>query len=323
MGVAKPKPTNREDPGMNLHANARTTPLSRKLLIDRVLREGWRVTEAAEAAGVSRTTAYKWLARYGSEGAQGLQDRSSAPHRIPRRTARKQVLRIKRLRRRWLTGSAIAGRLRMALSTVGGILRRLGLGSLKALRPKEPVVRYERDRPGELLHLDVKKLGRFRRAGHRVTGDRKRASRGSGWEYVHVCVDDHSRVAYAEILPDERKESCALFLARAARWFEERGVRVEEVMTDNAKAYGSGLFQDGLKALGAKHIRTRPYRPQTNGKAERFIQTLIREWAYARTYRTASARATALGPWLDHYNRERPHGGIGGAVPFARLPGRP
>ena len=306
---------------MNLHANARTTPLSRKLLVDRVLHDGWRIVEAADAAGVSRTTVYKWLGRYESEGESGLADRSSAPHRIPLRTARRQVLRIERLRRRHLTGSAIACRLRMALSTVGGILRRLGLGSLRALRPQEPVVRYERDRPGDLLHLDVKKLGRFRRAGHRVTGDRQRASRGSGWEYVHVCVDDHSRVAYAEILPDEKKASCALFLGRAARWFQDRGVRVQEVMTDNAKAFGSGLFQEGLRALGARHIRTRPYRPQTNGKAERFIQTMLREWAYARSYRTAGARATALGPWLDTYNRERPPGGIGGVVPLARLPG--
>ena len=304
---------------MNLHANARTTPLSRKLLVERILRAGWCVCDAAAAAGVCRATAYKWLLRYEEGGEEGLQDRSSAPHSIPHRTSSRVIRRIQQLRRRFLTGSAIAGRLRMALSTVGGILRRLGLGRLKALKVQEPVVRYEREQPGELVHLDVKKLGRFWRPGHRMTGSRRRTSSGAGWDYVHVCVDDHSRFGYAEILDDERRESAVGFLERAAREFARHGVRIREAMTDNGGNFCSHAFGRACEQLKIRHLRTRPYRPQTNGKAERFIQTMLREWAYAKRYRTADARATALGPWLEHYNRERPHGGIGGITPYERL----
>ena len=305
---------------MNLHANARTTPKTRLLLCQRVLNENWRLSDAASAMGISRATAYKWLWRYEEEGEAGLADRSSALRRVWNRTSRWLQRRVEQLRRKKLIAWAIAKRLRMAISTVGGILRRLGMGRLSALEPKEPVVRYERKRPGELIHLDVKKLGRFRRPGHRATGDRQAGeSRGAGWEFVHVCVDDHTRLAYAEILPDERKESAIGFLERAARWLKRRGVRVEGVMTDNGSAYCSYAFADACAALGARHIRTRPYRPQTNGKAERFIQTMLRQWAYVRPYRNGRARAKALGPWLEHYNRVKPHGSLGGKTPYDRL----
>ncbi len=307
---------------MNLHSNAVTTPKARLLLCERVLRQNWRVTDAAEAMGVCRATAYKWLWRYEEEGEAGLEDRSSAPRRVWNRTARWVERRIERLRRKKLIAWEIAKRVRMALSTVGGILRRLGLGRLSTLEPKEPVVRYERERPGELIHLDVKKLGRFKRPGKRVRSSQRQESRGVGWDFVHVCVDDHTRLAYAEILPDERKESAIGFLQRAARWLQRRGVHVERVMTDNGSAYCSYDFQDACAGLGARHMRTRPYRPQTNGKAERFIQTLLRQWAYVKPYRTRSARAKALGPWLEHYNQVKPHGSLGGKTPYERLRAR-
>ena len=305
---------------MNLHANARTTPNTRLLLVQRVLNEDWRVSDAASALGISRATAYKWLWRFESEGLRGLQDRSSAPHRVWNRTKEWVRRRIEKLRRKRLIAWAIARRVKVALSTVGGILRQLGLGRLSALDSKEPAVRYERERPGSLIHLDVKKLGRFRRPGHRATGDRQAGeSRGAGWEFVHVCVDDCTRLAYAEILPDERKESAIAFLERAARWLRRRGVRVEQVMTDNGSAYCSYAFRDACKALDARHIRTRPYRPQTNGKAERFIQTMLRQWAYVKPYRSGRARAKARGPWLEHNKPEKPHGSRGGKNPNERL----
>lgn len=304
---------------MNLHANARTTPRTRLLLCQRVLTEDWSVTAAASAMGISRATAYKWLWRYESEGEAGLEDRSSAPRRVWNRTARWLERRVEQLRRKKLIAWSIARKLRLAISTVGGILRRLGLGRLSALEPKEPVVRYERKRPGELIHLDVKKLGRFSRPGKRVRASREKQNRGAGWEFVHVCVDDHTRLAYAEILPDERKESAIGFLERAARWLKRRHVNVERVMTDNGSAYCSYAFADACAALGARHIRTRPYRPQTNGKAERFIQTMLRKWAYGRPYRSCGARAKALGPWLEYYNRVKPHGSLGGKTPYERL----
>jgi transposase InsO family protein len=230
------------------------------------------------------------------------------------------VARIERLRRGGMRATQIAERVRMPHSTVGGILRGLGISRARDLEEREPVVRYERERAGELLHLDTKKLGRFGRPGKRVTRDRGQRNRGAGWEYVHVCVDDHSRVAYVEILADERKETCAGFLRRATQWYETRGVRIERVMTDNGSGYVSRFFGATCESLGARHLRTRPYRPQTNGKAERFIQTLLREWAYARPYRSARARATALGPWLERYNHIRPHRGIGRVAPITRLP---
>jgi len=290
------------------------------VLAKRVLEEGWSVVATASAAGVSRTTVYRWVLRWRSEGEPGLFDRSSAPRRVANRTASRRVRRIERLRWRRLTGQAIADLLGMAVSTVGGILRRLGLSRARDIEPREPVRRYERATPGELLHLDIKKLGRFTRPGKRAHKDRGCRNRGAGWEFVHVCVDDHSRVAYVEILANEKKETCTGFLRRAVAWYAELGVRTEGVMTDNGSGYVSKLFRGACEDLGTRHVRTRPYRPQTNGKAERFIQTLLREWAYERPYRSARARARALGPWLERYNRERPHRGIGRVAPITRLP---
>ena len=309
---------------MNLHANARTTPHSRKLLVKRVLREGWSVTEAAFSAGIHRATAYKWIGRFKSEGDRGLHDRSSAPKRVWNRTCGRIVRRIRKLRLRRLTGDVIAQLLSMARSTVGGILRRLGMGRLRALEPKEPVVRYERARPGELLHIDIKKLSAFWRPGKRTRAKRNRGkarNKGAGWDFVYVCVDDRTRVAYMEILADEKAPSAVGFLRRAKSWYESLGVHVERVMTDNGACFISRAWRELCAELEVRHLRTRPYRPETNGKAERLIQTLQREWAYACEYPSAAARATALGPWLEHYNLRRPHRGIGGQTPFERLRG--
>lgn len=305
---------------MKLHGNARTNPFSRKLLVDRI-ESGDSIRAAAEAVGVSRSTAYKWLRRWREEGDAGLQDRSSAPHHIPHKTSASLRRRIEELRRRRWTGRAIALKLGLARSTVGAWLRRLGLGLLRALTPARVVRRYEKRRPGELLHLDVKKLGRFRRPGHRVTGKSAgyRRSRGAGWDFLHVCIDDHSRVAYVEVLDDERQESAVAFLRRARTWFRRRGVQVERILTDNGSCYRSRLFARACHELGVRHSFTRPYRPQTNGKAERFIQTLLREWAYARRYRSSNQRTRALAPWLAYYNRRRPHGSLGYESPVTRL----
>lgn len=309
---------------MKLHRNARTNPFSRKLLVSRI-RKGWAVLAAAEAVGVSRSTAYKWLRRWQDEGHGGLQDRSSAPHHIPHRTPDRLVRRIERLRRHkhW-TGRAISHLLQVATSTVSGILRRLGLGRLKDFVPRPKVVRYEREEPGELLHFDIKKLGRFRCPGHRVTGRRSgyRYSRRPGWDFVHVCIDDHSRVAHAEIHDDERHEAAVAFLQRTVAWYRRRRIRIDQVLTDNGSCYRSYAFREACAALGIRHITTRPYRPQTNGKAERLIKTLLDEWAYAKPYRSSGQRAKALGPWLEYYNRERPHGSLGYEPPVSRLRAR-
>lgn len=207
----------------------------------------------------------------------------------------------------------------MPRSTVAAVLKRLGLERLSRLEPKAPVVRYERDRPGELLHLDTKKLGRFRRVGHRITGDRQRRHRRGGWEFAHVCIDDHSRLAYVEVLPDERAETAVAFLRRALRWFRRHGIRTERIMTDNGGCYVSHAFQDACRDLDVRQLRTRPYRPETNGKAERFIQTMLREWAYQRPYRTSNQRRKQLEPWLRYYNRERPHSALKGLPPYERI----
>ena len=304
---------------MRTHRNARTTVLGRRLMVSRVREEGWSVAAAARAHGVCRSTVYKWLARFEAEGEAGLLDRSSAPHCVANRTRPRLVARIETLRRRRLLGRTIAARLSLPRSTVAGVLVRIGLSSLRALDPVEPVVRYVRERPGELLHLDVKKLGRFWRPGHRVTGDRHGTSVGAGWDFVHVCIDDASRVAYVEILGDERGDTTCGFLARALAHYRELGLSMAQVMTDNGSAYVSRDFAALCASEGVRHLRTRPYRPQTNGKAERFIQTMLREWAYATSYPDARARARALGPWLEHYNRNRPHGSLEGLTPDQRL----
>ncbi|MFB3064963.1 MAG: IS481 family transposase [Planctomycetota bacterium] len=308
---------------MKLHRNARTTPFTRKFLVERI-ESGESVRAAAEAVGVSRSTAYKWLRRWQEQGLGGLEDRSSAPQHIPHKTPAGLVRRIEALRRKRWTGRAIAARLQMARSTVSVWLRRLGLGLLRALTPPRIVRRYEKQRPGELLHLDVKKLGRFRRPGHRVIerGPGSHSGGGMGWDFVHVCIDDHSRLAYVEVLDDEKGPTAAGFVRRAISWLARRKVSVERVMTDNGACYRSHFFGDELRRAQARHIRTRPYRPETNGKAERFIQTLMREWAYAKCYRSSKQRDKALAPWLNYYNRERPHGSLGFEPPVARLRAR-
>ena len=305
---------------MKLHANARTCPNSRRLLVTRIEEEeeGWSLTEAAEAAGVSERTARKWLRRWRAEGPRGLRDRSSAPKRIPHRTPARIVTLIERLRRLGMTAAEIAETLELALSTVSVWLKRLGLGKLSRLEPPEPPNRYQRSRPGELVHVDVKRLGRFGVAGKRMIGQRH-ASHGYGWEFCHVMVDDATRLAYVEVLADERGQTAVGFLRRGIGWFSERGVRVERVMTDNGSPYVSTVHAVACRELGLKHLRTRPYRPRTNGKAERFIQTMLREWAYGRLYRSSAERHSQLGAWLNRYNYRRKHGSLGHRPPAARL----
>jgi transposase InsO family protein len=306
---------------MNVHKNARMTVHGRLLLIERVRTAGWRVADAALAAGVSERTAYTWLARYRAGGERALHDRSSAPARCPRRLPLEITAQIERLRRQRWSGPRIARALGRPVSTVGTVLRRLGLGRLSTLEAKPPVVRYERSAAGELLHIDTKKLGRIDGFGHRITGDRRRhRARGAGWEHLHVAIDDASRLAYTELLPDERGPTCAGFLDRAAAWFAGLGVRIERVMTDNAFAYSkSRLFKAALVRLGARHLTTRPYTPRTNGKAERFIQTALREWLYGKPYASSAHRATDMPAWLHWYNHHRPHAGIRASTPAARL----
>jgi transposase InsO family protein len=305
---------------MNVHKNARLTPLGRAVMMSRIEDAGWPVARAAEASGVSRQTAYRWLARHRRGGERRHHDRSSAPRRCPRRIPAQRIAQIEQLRRARMTGPAIARALGMARSSVGLVLRRLGLGKLRNLEPKPAVLRYERARPGEMIHLDIKKLGRFDAAGHRVTGDRQLGrSRRAGWDFLHVCVDDASRLAYTEILPSEGQEDTTGFLKRALAWLGRHGVSVERVMTDNGSAYRSKLFARALADAGARHVRTRPYTPRTNGKAERFIQTSLREWAYAQPYRSSAERSQAIGPWTDAYNLVRPHAGIAGLTPWQRV----
>lgn len=302
---------------MNLHSLARTCPSSRALLVERVLQLRWSIAEAAEAAGISVRTAYKWLRRHREEGAVGLVDRTSRPHRSPRRTEaarEKAVLELRALR---LTGPVIAHRLRMPRSTVSRILRRNGQARLRT--PTEPVQRYEKKRPGELVHIDVKKLVRIARPGHRVHGDRRTRVSGIGWEFVHVCIDDATRMTYVEVLADELGVTAAGFLRRAVAWFNRRGVVVERVITDNGSCYRARVHRQVCATLGIKVYFTRPYRPQTNGKAERFIQTMLREWAYAATYQTSLDRTNALRPWLRYYNLQRPHMALDGATPHRRM----
>jgi transposase InsO family protein len=300
-------------------------------MVRRVVDEHWSLTQAAEAAGVSERTCAKWVGRYRAQGEPGVLDRSSAPHSVPARTSEERIGAIAALRRVRLTGQDIALALSMAPSTVSGILARIGLGKLSRLEPLEPPNRYERARPGELIHIDIKKLGRIQGgAGKRITGKtqnpspRRRDAEGVdrcviGWEYVHVCVDDATRLAYVEVLADERATSAVAFLKRAIAFYRDRGVRVERVMTDNGSGYRSALHALACRALGLKHLRTRPYRPRTNGKAERFIRTLLGGWAYGAIYRDSAQRMAALAGWLDWYNHRRPHGSLGRHPPAARL----
>ncbi len=305
---------------MNVHKNARMTVRGRALLVERINSDGWPVAQAALAAGVSERTAYKWLARYRSGGELALHDRHSTPLRSPHRTPLAVTTQIEGLRRQRLSGPRIARRLGLPVSTVGAVLRRRGLGRLKQLDERPEVVRYERAKPGELIHIDTKKLGRIDGLGHRITGDRTRRKRGLGWEHLHVAIDDCSRLAYTELLPAETGEACAGFLARASQWFAANGVTVRRVMTDNAFAYtNSRAYKATLAQIGARHITTRPYRPRTNGKAERFIQTALREWLYARPYAQSAERAADMPSWLHWYNHHRPHSALKAKPPAFRL----
>ena len=305
---------------MDVHKNARLTPLGRERMVKMVL-SGQPPQAVSEAVGVCPGTVRKWVDRYTTEGLGGLHDRSSRPQRLHRPTPQPVIDRIESLRRQRLTGQAIAAEVGVSAATVSRVLKRLGLNRLSALAPAEPVRRYERARPGELIHIDIKKLGKFDRVGHRITGDRTGQSnaRGIGWEFVHVCIDDASRIAFTQIKPDERKRSAVAFLKAAVAYYAGLGVTVERVMTDNGSCYKSFAFRNACRRLHLKHIRTRPYTPKTNGKAERFVQTCLREWAYARAYNTSQQRAEELPFWIHRYNWHRPHGGIKGSVPISRL----
>jgi transposase InsO family protein len=314
---------------MKLHGNARLSVKGRELLIARVEHAGWSLSAAAEAAGISDRTARKWVARHRAEGPDGLLDRSSAPVIVANRTDERRVEVIAALRRVRFTGAEISELLGMALSTVSGILTRIGMGKLGRLG-LEPAQRYERARPGELLHIDVKKLGRIQAgAGHRMTGHKhyigeKRDAAGVdrryvGWEYVHIAIDDATRLAFVEVLPDEKATTAVGFLRRAVKHYAAYGIHVERLITDNGSAYRSAVHAIACRALGIRHLRTRPYRPQTNGKAERFIRTMLGGWAYGAIYRDSHERNAALAGWLDFYNRQRPHGALSHRPPLARL----
>ena len=306
---------------MNSHKHARLTARGRALLVERVLRHGWRLSTAAEAAGVSRGTAAKWLKRFTAEGSSGLVDRSSRPRRSPRSLAGHEVEAIERLRRQRWPLWRIARELARALSTVSRCAKRLGLSRLASLETAQRPMRYERVAPGELLHLDTKKLGRIDGLGHRITGQRGlNRNRGIGWDMVHLAIDDHSRVSFALIKTDECGHSCAQFLRQAAAYYSSLGVQIDRVMTDNGTGYRSKAFKDACAELGVRHLRTRPYTPRTNGKAERFVQTSLREWAYAKPYLSSAQREQALQPFLHRYNWHRPHSALNHRPPMSRIP---
>lgn len=304
---------------MNIHENARLTPSGRERIV-RQIASGQTPEAVGQAAGVCPRTVRKWVERYRREGLAGLKDRSSRPHRLYRPTPQAIVEQVERLRRQRHTGKQIAAELHISPATVSRILKRLGLNRISALEPAPPVRRYEREKPGELIHIDIKKLGRFARAGHRATGQRQGCrNEGAGWEFVHVAIDDHSRLAFARIMANEKKRSATAFLKAALAYYESLGIKVERVMTDNGACYKSFAFRRACKRLGLRHIRTRPYTPKTNGKAERFIQTSLREWAYAQAYRHSQERKAQLPHWLHRYNWHRPHAGIDDKTPISRL----
>src|ERR1700687_2959211 len=313
---------------MNLHQNARLTPHGREWIV-RLAQSGQTAQAIAAAVGVCPRTVRKWIERFRTEGLAGLADRSSRPHRLHRPPLAEVIERIEALRRQRWTGKQIAQVTGVSPATVSRVLKRLGLSRMRDLQPREPIRRYEREYPGELIHLDIKKLGRFERVGHRITGDRTRQSStrgrrqgqswGVGWEYAHVCIDDASRIAFSQILPDEKKESAVAFLKAALDYYATLGITVARVMTDNGGCYKSFAFRDLCRERGLRHIRTKPYTPKTNGKAERFIQTALREWAYAQAYPTSDRRAEELPHWLHRYNWHRPHGGIKSQTPISRL----
>ena len=305
---------------MQLHPNAKLTPASRRLLVRRVREEKRSVTEAAAAAGVSRPTAHKWLHRFDSEGESGLEDRSSRPRSIPIQVSKRLVRRIEQLRRRRRTAQEISLETGIPASTVSKHLKAQGLGRIwrmdEELRPPQ---RYELPHPGDLLHIDAKRFVKIDGVGHAIHGNRRKKARGIGWEVAFVCVDDHTRLAYAEILPSENAKYATAFLRRALRWYESLGIRCKRILSDNAKCYGSNAFTALCEEKDIRQSFTRPYTPKTNGKAERFIQTLKRRWAYRHTYRTSAIRAASLPAWVKHYNHKRPHRSLGKKTPMRRL----
>ena len=304
---------------MNSHKHARLTPKGRALLVQRVLDEGWTVAAATVAAGVSARTGYKWLARFKAEGATGLIDRSSRPHDCPSACSAEERQFFERRRRQRAPLWRIAQESGRSLATLSRCVKRMGLSRLKALEPVEPVRRYERAAPGELLHIDTKRLGRINGVGHRITGDRTRnRKKGIGWDAVHLAIDDHSRVSFARIKPDECASSCVEFLREAVAHYAALGVRIDRVMTDNGAGYKK-TFDAACQELDIRHIRTRPYTPKTNGKAERFVQTSLREWAYARPYESSAQREAALQPFIYRYNWHRPHSALNHQPPMTRI----
>jgi transposase InsO family protein len=306
---------------MNMHQNARLTPLGRERIVRQVA-SGQTPQAAARAAGVCPRTVRKWVDRYRQEGLAGLQDRSSRPHRLRQPTPQGAVEEIEQLRRQRWTGKQIAVQVGVSPATVSRVLRRSGLSKLSALEPAEPIRRYEREHPGELIHLDIKKLGRIGSVGHRITGRQTGVVNrhlGIGWEYVHVCIDDASRIAFVEVMADQRKESAVTFLKAAVAYYAKLGIRIERVMTDNGSCYRSRSFRAACERLGLRQIFTRPYTPKTNGKAERFIQTALREWAYARAYQNSDQRSAELLDWLHRYNWHRPHASLKAKPPISRL----
>jgi transposase InsO family protein len=310
---------------MDSHKNARLTPKGREGMVSAVVDRGLSKVAAARCFNTTPKTVAKWVERFRKDGIEGLRDRSSRPHSSPSQTPLAARAHVEVLRRQRYTGKQIAIEIGISAATVSRILRQLGLNKISALEPCEPVRRYQRQHPGEMIHLDIKKLGRIVGVGHRITGDRTGQSnlrargKGPGWEFVHVAIDDASRVAFARVMTSERKRSATAFLKAALAYYESLGIKVERVMTDNGSCYKSFAFRKLCKRLGLKHIRTRPYTPKTNGKAERFIQTCLREWAYAQAYQRSRERTEQLPYWLHRYNWHRPHAGIGATTPISRL----
>jgi transposase InsO family protein len=304
---------------MNTHKNARLTFVRRLEMVHDVVNRRLTLAAAALAYGVSIPTVRKWVARYLAEGEAGLRERSSRPRVSPRAIGGHSEAAIIELRRRRLTQARIARSVGVSAATVSRVLARAGLSRLADLEPSEPLVRYEHPHPGDLLHIDTKKLGRIERMGHRVTGDRRDTTDGAGWEYLFVAVDDHARIGFTQMKPNERRSCAIAFLRASVRYFAELGVTVRRVLTDNGSAFRSKRFAQACRRLQLKHKFTRAYRPQTNGKAERFIQSALREWAYGVAYQHSSERTAMLSRWIHHYNWHRPHQGIGGLAPISRL----
>jgi transposase InsO family protein len=303
---------------MNIHKNARLTFARRLEMVRSIVKQGLTPAQAANEAAVSCPTVRKWLGRYLAEGEMGLKDRSSRPNRSPRSIRPETALAVVELRRRRLTQARIANSLGVSKSTVGRVLRRAGLSRLSDLEPSEPIVRYEHERPGDLVHIDTKKLGRIKRRGKRIPGSSHNPIK-AGWEYLFVAIDDHARIGFTDMFPDEAKVSATQFLYNTVAYFRSLGVRPKRILTDNGSAFRSKPFAEACRQLRLKHSYTRPYRPQTNGKAERFIQSALREWAYGIAYNHSSERTAMLERWIHHYNWHRPHQGIHGVAPMSRL----